>query len=135
MIIALVVAAFAFNPTIPADIDVAEANWNSYPRLQTTELLAIPSGEMIGRVQQMIQSGQCRFEGQRMRRFNIDVNYAVELDSAGNATRIVVEDVGCRPLEQMVGQIAGDIVRRGFVRNAAPAQPTIYASRINFNLS
>ena len=36
---------------------------------------------------------------------------AIRLDSAGNATQIVVQDVGCRPLELMVGRIAADIVQ------------------------
>jgi len=134
MMIGLVVAALAFNPTIPENIDVAEANWNNYPRLET-ENLAIPSGDMVTRVQRMMQRGECRFEGQSPRRFSIDISYGVQLDAAGNATRIVVEDIGCRPLELMVGRIAADIVARGFVRTPPPAQPTLYARRINFNLS
>ncbi|MGQ0660246.1 hypothetical protein [Sphingosinicella sp.] len=133
MMFGLVVAAF-FNPTVPENIDVAEANWNNYPRLETPTL-AIPNGEMVTRVQRLMQSGECSFEGQRPRRFSIDISYGVQLDSAGNATRIIVEDVGCRPLELMVGRIAADIVRRGWVRTAPPARPTIYANRINFNLS
>lgn len=134
MLISLAIAALAFNPTVAENIDVAEANWNNYPRLET-ERLAIPSGAMVTRVQQMMQRGQCQFEGQSPRRFSVDISYGVQLDAAGNATRIIVEDVGCRPLELMVGRIAADIVRRGFVRTAPPAEPTIYANRINFNLS
>ena len=93
------------------------------------------SGEMVNRLERMMLDGQCSFEGQRPRRFSIDINYAVMLDSQGNATQIVVEDVGCRPLELMVGQIAAGIVRGGHIRTAPPAEPTLYASRINFNLS
>ena len=126
-------AAAAMSPSVPANIDVAQANWNSYPRL-VTEHLAIPNGEMVGRVQRLMRDDQCDFEGQSARRFNIDVNYAVELDPQGNATRILVQDVGCRPLELMVGRIASDIVARGFVRTAAPAETTLYANTINFNL-
>lgn len=134
MILSLALAALAFNPTVAENIDVAEANWNNYPRLET-ERLGIPNGAMVTRVQRLMQSGECRFEGQTPRRFSVDISYGVQLDSAGNATRIIVEDVGCRPLELMVGRIAADIVRRGFVRTPPPAQPTIYANRINFNLS
>ena len=134
MMLALVVAALALNPTVPENIDVAEANWNAYPRLETP-VLAIPNGEMVTRVQRLMQSGECSFEGQRPRRFSIDISYGVQLDSTGNATRILVQDIGCRPLELMVGRIAADIVRQGWVRTAPPERPTIYASRINFNLS
>lgn len=127
-------AALLLIQTIPNDIDVGEANWNNYPRL-VTENLAVPNGTMVTRVQRMMQNGECSFEGQRPRRFSIDVNYAVRLDARGNATQIVVEDVGCRPLELMVGRIAADIVRSGFVRVTLPSEPTLYANRINFNLS
>lgn len=126
-------AAAALNPSVPANIDVGEANWSSYPLLETANL-AIPNGEMVGQVERLLQRDVCTFEGQSGRRFDIDVNYAIALDPQGNATRIVVEDVGCRPLELMVGRIAADIVSRGFVRTQPPAQETIFANRINFNL-
>lgn len=129
----LVAAAAALSGAVPANIDVGQANWTNYPRLET-ENLAIPSGQMVGRVQRMMQRDECEFEGQSARRFNIDINYAVALDPQGNATRILVQDVGCRPLELMVGRIASDIVARGFVRTAAPSETTMYANTINFNL-
>jgi len=130
----LLAVALLFTPSVPVNVDVAEANWNAYPRLETAHI-SVPNGAMVTRVQRLMQQRECSFEGQRPRRFSIDVNYAVMLDARGNATRIVVEDVGCRPLELMVGRIAADIVTRGFVRTAAPSSPTFYASRINFNLS
>ena len=127
-------AALLLIQAVPDAIDVGEANWNNYPRL-VTENLAVPNGTMVTRVQRLMQNGECSFEGQRPRRFSIDVNYAVRLDARGNATQIVVQDVGCRPLELMVGRIAGDIVRGGFIRVTLPSEPTLYANRINFNLS
>ena len=129
----LIAAAGALSGAVPANIDVGQANWTSFQRLQT-ENLAIPNGQMVGRVQRMMQRDECNFEGQSARRFNIDINYAVALDPQGNATRILVQDVGCRPLELMVGRIASDIVAHGFVRTAAPAETTMFANTINFNL-
>lgn len=128
------VAALASTPSVPANIDFGQANWASFPQL-VTEDIAVPSGDMVVRVQRMLQRGDCSFEGQRAQRFSIDINYAVRLDSAGNATQIVVQDVGCRPLEEMVGQIVARIVVDGFVRTPPPAEPTMYSRRINFNLS
>ena len=132
--IGLILGTLVFQPTLPDNIDVAQANWNNYPRLETPTL-AIPNGEMVTQVQRLMQRGECRFEGQRARRFSVDISYGIQLDPSGNATRILVQDVGCRPLELMVGRIAADIVRRGWVRTPPPARPTIYASQINFNLS
>ncbi|MGQ0558678.1 MAG: hypothetical protein ACT4OE_03710 [Sphingosinicella sp.] len=127
------VAAVAFSPSIPANIEVAEASWNAYPRLET-DYVAVPSEEMVTRVERMLVNDQCVFAGQRPRRFSINIYYALELDAQGNATRILVEDVGCRPLELMVGRIAADIVTGGHVRTPAPRERTIFARRINFNL-
>jgi hypothetical protein len=56
------------------------------------------------------------------------------LDPQGNASRIIVQDVGCRPLELYVGRIAADIMRSGYVRVTPPAEPSWYGNRINFNL-
>jgi hypothetical protein len=127
------VAALLLSPTIPENIDIGRANWATYARLETANL-DLPNTDLIDQVQRVLRSGECTMERQTWQRFEFDVNYAVQLDSAGNATRIVVEDIGCRPVELLVGHVAARIVRDGHVRVAAPAQPRYYASRINFNL-
>lgn len=127
-------ALLASAPTIPANIEVASrASWDAYPRLRTEEI-TVPSGDMVRRVQLMLQQDECQFEGQSARRFSIDINYAVMLDPQGNASRIIVQDVGCRPLELYVGRIAADIMTSGYVRVTPPSAPTWYGNRINFNL-
>jgi hypothetical protein len=130
MMLSLLLTAAA---TVPDQIEVARASWTAYPRLDT-EAVAVPNEEMITRVQRLMQRDECEFAGQNPRRFDIDVNYAVMLDSQGNAKRVIVEDVGCRPLELLVGRVASDLVARGFVLTPPPASPTWYASQINFNL-
>lgn len=130
----LAAALIASIPTVPSQIEVASnASWEVYPRLRT-ENIAVPNGEMVRRVQLMLQRNECEFEGQSARRFDIDVNYAVMLDPQGNASQIIVQDVGCRALELYVGRIAADIMRSGYVRVSPPAQPAWYGNRINFNL-
>ncbi len=130
----LAAALIANTPSVPSQVEVASnASWGAYPRLRTEEI-AVPSGDMVRRVQLMLQRDECAFPGQSARRFSIDVNYAVMLDPEGNASRIIVEDVGCRPLEMFVGNIAADILRSGYVRVAPPSRPSWYGNRINFNL-
>ena len=127
-------ALIASSPAIPDQIEVASnASWDAYPRLRT-EAITVPSGDMVRRVQLMLQQNECEIDGQSPRRFSIDVNYAVMLDPQGNASRIIVQDIGCRPLELYVGRIAADIMRSGYVRVTPPAQPSWYGNRINFNL-
>ncbi|HET9428116.1 MAG TPA: hypothetical protein VFO69_07140 [Allosphingosinicella sp.] len=135
MIFSLVAAALIANtPSVPSQIEIASnASWDVYPRL-VTEDIAVPNGEMVRRVQLMLQRDECEFAGQSSRRFDINVSYAVMLDPQGNATRIIVQDVGCRPLELYVGRIAADIMRNGYVRVSPPSQPSWYGNRINFNL-
>jgi hypothetical protein len=123
----------ANTPSIPADIEVAQANWQAFPRL-VTEDIAVPNGDMIRRVQLMLQRDECEIEGQTARRFDIDINYAIRLDGEGNASRILVQDVGCRPLEILVGRIAADIVRGGHVRVTPAEDSGWYGNQINFNL-
>jgi hypothetical protein len=131
---AILAAALFVTPTVPSQVGITrEASWNAYPRLVTEEL-GVPSGDMVRRVQLMLQREECQFDGQSHRRFNIDVNYAVMLDAQGNASQIIVEDVGCRPLENFVGQIASDIIRSGYVRVEPRERPTWFGNRINFNL-
>ena len=134
MVLTAAAAFLAFVPSVTENIEVGQANWAAYPRLETASI-SIPDSTMVGNVEQILRSGECELEGQRPGRFDINVNYAVRLDPAGNATRIIVEDVGCRPIELLVGRIAAQIVARGHVRTPAPAQPTLYSSRVNFNLS
>jgi len=130
----LMAAAFLANTvSIPEQIGVGQANWAAYPRL-VTEHIAVPNGDMVRRVQLMLQNDECEFEGQSARRFSVDVNYAVMMDPQGNATQIVVQDVGCRVLETYVGQIVRQILNSGYVRVTPPAEPSWYANRINFNL-
>ena len=130
----LAAALVATSSATPTEVGISrDASWDAYPRLVTEEL-GVPSGDMVRRVQLMLQRDQCEFDGQSARRFSIDVNYAVMLDPQGNASRIIGQDVGCRPLEQYVGQIAHDIVRSGYVRVTPREAPTWFANRINFNL-
>ncbi len=135
MILNLLAAALIANsPTVPSQIEIASnASWDAYPQL-VTENIAVPSGDMVRRVQLMLQQDECDFEGQTARRFDIGVSYAVMLDPQGNATRIIVQDVGCRPLELYVGRIAADIMRNGYARVSPPSEPSWYGNRINFNL-
>ena len=134
MLTILAAALLATPALIPEQIEVASnASWDAYPRLRTEEL-AIPSGDMVRRVQLMLQQNECDFDGQSARRFSININYAVMLDPQGNASRIIVQDVGCRPLELYVGRIAADILRSGYVRVSPPERASWYGNRINFNL-
>jgi len=134
MIVSLMAAALLANtPSVPDQIDTARADWSRFDSLEVRDVV-LPTESMVGHVQGILERGECELPRQRAERFDIDVNYAILLDDQGNATRIAVEDLGCRPLELYVGRVARKIVEEGHVRVTPRGEPRWYASRINFNL-
>ena len=85
-------------------VEVGRFDPNSFPDLIKLER-TLPHGEMTRRVQAILAEERCTLEGQSDRRFDITVPYAALLNAQGNASRIVVKDTGCVPLETLVGQI------------------------------
>ena len=134
MIVSLMAAAFlAYTPTVPDQIDTAQAEWENFASLEVRDV-QLPTEAMVAHVQGILERGECELPRQRPERFDIDVNYAIQLDPQGNATRIAVQDMGCRPLELYVGRVASKIVQEGHVGVTPRGEPRWYASRINFNL-
>lgn len=128
--IALMLLAIA-APAAEQTIEVGKANWQKMPQLAQVER-PLPYAEMVGLVEQLLTEKQCRLRGQSPRRFDITVPYAVLVGPDGEASRIVVADMGCVPLETMVGNIVADRAQLGDFRSAAAATPTWYSSKINF---
>jgi hypothetical protein len=69
----------------------------------------MPQGEMNQRVERILAKKQCRIAGQHKEQFDLTVPYAVQIDSSGRATKIVVKDIGCAPIETLVGQVATEL--------------------------
>jgi hypothetical protein len=127
------VLAMSAVPATAQSIDVGHANWDKFPRLKTADR-RLPYDLLVGKVEQMLASDQCQLQGQSPRKFDIVVPYAVLLDEQGRASRIVVNDLGCPPLETMVGTLVADMSRLGDFTGGAPEKPRWYASVINFTL-
>ncbi len=86
----------------------------SFPNLIKVER-SLPHAEMTHRVQKILESGTCRLPDQSGRRFDILVPYAALLKSDGTAQKVVVGEVGCAPLEVLVGQVVvGQAARKDF---------------------
>lgn len=127
---ALMLLSFA-APAAGQTIEVGKADWQKMPQLAQVER-PLPYAEMVGRVEQLLTEKQCRLRGQSPRRFDITVPYAVLVGPDGHASRIVVADMGCAPLETMVGNIVADRAQLGDFRPAASTAPKWYSSKINF---
>ena len=129
-------AASAIPVSVPADvqIDVGQANWSTFPGLRP-EPRNLPVGAMLARVETLLRDRECVIQGQNHRRFDITVPWLVQVEPDGRLSRLVVADMGCRPLEVYVATLVVALAQRGDIRPPAEPVQRIYASEFNFNLT
>lgn len=130
-----IVAALAMNGATPAParIEIGHAQWGKLPALARVER-DLPIGAMVDRVEGILASKQCKLEGQSARRFEISVPYAVMLSADGKAQRVLVADMGCAPLEEMVGETVYQMSELGDFKNGRAQSGRWYADRIELIL-
>jgi hypothetical protein len=114
-------------------VDVGRANWNTMPPLRA-ERRNLPTPEMVGQVQEMLASGECRLAGQTPHRFDLTIPYAVLVDPDGRPQRIVVAESGCAALETYVGRLVLAMAGAGDFKRTGEAKARWFASAVNFNL-
>jgi hypothetical protein len=114
-------------------VDVGRANWDALPQLEATDR-RLPYETMVERVEQMLKSGECSVLGQQPERFDITVPYAVLVEPDGSASRVVVAESGCAPLESYVGRLVHERARLGDFKRSGADRTRWYASKINFTL-
>jgi hypothetical protein len=129
----LVAALAAQTPQAEPRIEVAQANWGQFERVSSR--LSVPTTRMIDQVERILRAGECRLPRQRPRDFNITLNYAMRLGADGRPERIVVQDIGCRPIETLVGGIVSDMVRHNYFNLPAAGEARWVGNSINFNLA
>ena len=111
--------------------DVGRADWASFQPLNSH--VALPTVEMVDAVQNILRSRQCPSIRQSPARFDITVNYAVQFADR-RARRVLVQDIGCPPIEQLVDAVVGDMIRNRLVDIPRGNAALWYGSAINFNL-
>ena len=116
-----------------APVEVGSANWAKMPALAVAPG-RLPYSQFVDEVEEILLHKQCTLDGQSSKKFDIEVPFAVQLAPDGKANRIVVGDIGCRPIESLVGVIALARSDRGDFRKAADASPRWFGSKINFTL-
>jgi hypothetical protein len=120
-------------PAAGLTVDVGRVNLSALPQLARSER-ALPTSDMVGRVEKMLRSDSCRIPGQRSSRFDIDVPYAVLVQPDGSASRVVVGEVGCAELESYVGLIILELARLGDFAETGEKKAKWYGAKLNFNL-
>jgi len=112
-------------------VDVGRANWSAMPPLRAHRR-DLPTLEMVGRVQEMLASGQCTLAGQNPHRFDLTVPFAVLVEPDGRARRVVVGESGCRALETYVGRIVLAMADAGDLNRTGESEARWFASTVNF---
>ena len=115
-------------------IDIGRIDWMQFPLL-TPEPRNLPMGAMLDRVETLLRERECVMRGQDYRRFDITVPWVVQVEPDGRVSRLVIADVGCRPLETFVAELVKTLANRGDIRPPAAPETVWYGSEFNFNLT
>lgn len=121
----------AGSPGVP--VAIGNFQTASLPPLTKVER-ALPHSDMTKRVQKLLASGECRLQGQRPERFDVIVPYAIRLDSAATATKVVVHETGCQPLSMLVAQIVVAQAARGDFKMRPGAAEQWFGSDVYFKM-
>ncbi len=111
MALAMVAAAWAPSP-VGVPVAIADFRTAGLPPLIKVER-SMPRAEMTKRVEDILQSRQCTIEGQQAGNFDVVVPFAILIGADGIARKIVVDKLGCNPLEMLVAQIVVAQAARG----------------------
>ncbi|MDO9487501.1 MAG: energy transducer TonB [Sphingomonadaceae bacterium] len=121
----------ALPESIPQiDVAIGAANWTRMATLAAGADLEFTRGK-LDLVEQMLKVA-CKIGDARPDRFDIAVRYALKIAPNGDVISVLVEDLGCRPLAQMV---AGEVLAPSFRSALKPpggTEPRWYASSMRF---
>jgi len=111
MALAMVAAAWAPS-TVGVPVAIADFRTAGLPPLIKVER-SMPRAEMTKRVEDILQSRQCTIEGQQAGSFDVVVPFAILIGADGIARKIVIDKLGCNPVEMLVAQIVVAQASRG----------------------
>jgi hypothetical protein len=130
----ILAAALLLGSAAPGvQVDVGRANWRTMPPLKAARR-DLPTPDMVGRVQDMLASGQCRLEGQTPHRFDVTIPYAVLVQPDGQLQRVVVGESGCTALETYVGEVVLAMAGAGDFKPTGEPGARWFSGAVNFNL-
>ncbi len=128
MIAALLLLA---APTTYAPLFVGRFDPADFPNAQKIER-RMPNADLNNRIEKILSEKRCSLEGQTKTRFEIVVPYAVLMDPAGKPEKVVVKDLGCAPIESLVGQIGSELANAGDFKVAHNSGRRWYVSEAYF---
>jgi hypothetical protein len=100
--IAAIALMFAAAPAFAQTVEVGSANWENLPPIQSKPS-RLNQAEMVAQIEAMLRKRECVIPNQSMYSFDLLVPYAVQLNPQGKVERVLVGQMDCKPLEQLVG--------------------------------
>lgn len=119
--------------TATAQVDVGRFDPERFPAATMRER-RLPYEALLPPVEAILRERRCTIDGQTYRRFDIRIPYLVRLSPDGTATRFVVRDLSCAPLETLAGYIVLDLARAGDFRPTGHSQPSWFAGELRFTV-
>jgi hypothetical protein len=113
-------------------VDAGRFDQSQFPNATRVER-RLPDAELTRQIDNILASGQCRLQGQTRTHYDILVPYAVLMQPSGEAVRVVVKDIGCAPIETLVGQVATELSRVGDFRPTHQEGEHWYVSEAHFS--
>jgi hypothetical protein len=122
----LMLASTTHAPIFVGKFDPAE-----FPNAQKVER-RMPHADLNNRIERILGSHQCSLDGQNKRKFDIVVPYAVLMDPSGKPSKVVVKDIGCAPIERLVGEIGSELANAGDFKTSHETGDHWYVSEAYF---
>jgi hypothetical protein len=129
-IAAIAASLLAASGGVP--VDVGRFERSEFPNAVKLER-QLPHAEMTNRVEKIFADRQCKIDGQNKRQVDLTVPYAVLMGEAGDAKRVVVGEVGCAPVELLVGQVVVAQAARGDFQAKHKGGEAWYVSDLAFS--
>jgi len=112
-------------------VEVGRFDPAHFPNAKTVER-RIPHAELVRRVDNIIATKQCTIAGASKAQYDIVVPYAVLMEPDGSASKVVVKELGCAPIETLVGQVANELIRAGDFKTSNSEGERWYVSEVYF---
>lgn len=120
----------ASTPTY-APLFVGRFDPADFPNAQKVER-RMPHADLNHRIEKILSEKRCTIEGQTKSRFDIVVPYAVLMNPDGKPEKVVVKDLGCDPIERLVGEIGSELANAGDFKAAHNSGRQWYVSEAYF---
>lgn len=112
-------------------VEVGRFDESQFPNAKKVDR-RMPQAELVRRVDRILAFKECSIPGQTRDKYDIVVPYAVLMEPNGQASKVVVKDTGCAPIEVLVGQVANELIKAGDFRKNQNDVERWYVSEVYF---